>query len=615
MKSSLKMTLMAFTVLSAGFLPLAAYAAGNYTKPAKKDITVNKDFDQYAKLTEVKKEVQEAVDLHETAVTLLSDKKVLEEHKKSIEQYNETVRRLEANISCNKQQLGEYFSNPDAVWKKISAWAEDSARTLLAEASDSVGDSETTATLKKMNAELNAGNSGTSGVEMSSGASAKLDEATKQNEGIDLNNISEDASDIDLDSISEFSKIRWDIGAEVLKDLYANPSKWGSVKKKFTPWLDQQHVYNVYLSKRYAQMEQAYALPLGMTYPARPRVSADREGAYLPETYYNGEVPAASATTAAYSDQTASIDDVWCGKTAANMKKQCARVNKGDLMTKHAAYVAALEKLPLKEGASRPDMSAPYLPQAPLPPWRESVYILNVEKEIPELGSELPDPWFKVTQSIDNFSEDGELANLVSRKGNTVQYHKDAYDEATGEIKMGKDGKPMLAIPLTVNRISSYLALVSAEEEQLPVKERAEASIRQMNDSLLATFAKAGYTPRQGFDLANDADYQEALAKLRELEKEKVNAAKTEIAAMRSEFSGKLLPSVEQKINQEMTVMDALNADTNSLVRVTHENAAEINDLIREAVADAEANKAYEENVAKQMADTDPVPDVGCPVL
>ena len=155
MKSSLKMTLMAFTVLSAGFLPLAAYAAGNYTKPAKKDITVNKDFDQYAKLTEVKKEVQEAVDLHETAVTLLSDKKVLEEHKKSIEQYKEIVRRLNANISCNKQQLGEYFSNPDAVWKKVSAWAEDSARTLLAEASDSVGDSETTATLKKMNAELN----------------------------------------------------------------------------------------------------------------------------------------------------------------------------------------------------------------------------------------------------------------------------------------------------------------------------------------------------------------------------------------------------------------------------------------------------------------------------
>lgn len=612
MKCSLKTTLLTFTVLSAGFLPLVAHAAGGFTRPAKKEIALNKDVQQYPKLTEIKKDVQQAVDLHETAVSLLDNKKVLEEFKKNIAEYKEIVRRRDQNISCNIQQLSDYFSDPKSVWDKMAAYAEDSSAKLLAAASDSLGDKETTNQVKALQADLDAGKTSSSA---SAGSSAKVDAALKANEGIDINNIGEDSSDVDLDAALAFSKIRWDVGKEVLVDVYANQDKWGTVKKRFSPWVDQKHVYDVYLAKRYAEMEKAYAPMPGQSFPVRPKIT-DKDGAYLPQTYYQGNVPVAKATTTNYSDSSATLDDVFCGKTAANKKKQCVRVNKGELLEKHNAYVAALTQLPLKEGASTPDLSAPYLPQIPLPPWREVVFIQSVEKEIPQYSSgELPDPWFKVTQSIDNFTPSGELANLVSRKGNTVEFKKGTYDELTGEIKIGQNGGPEISIPMIQNRLSSYLALTSAEEEKLPVKERAEASIKEMNENLRATFIKAGFTPSDSFDLAKDADYQEALKKLRELEQNKVKEARIKSADLRSEFGASLLPSVEKMLNDEATTMNALDTDTESLVRVTHENAAEINDLLRQAIADAEAQKAYEDNVASQMGDTDPVPDVGCPVL
>ena len=581
MKSSLKKTLAAFTVISAGFLPGAVSAAQDFSFKAvePKPAVENKALEQYPRLNEAKDEVNDAISLHSAAVSLLSNQKVLKKHKETIDQYNETVNRLNQNISCNKQQLSQSFSNPDEVWEKMSAWAEDSAATALADASGAMDN----------------------GVDP---------------ENVDLSKMSEDALNSDMDDLDQYAKVRWDVGAEVLKDVYAHPSKWGKVKGEFKPWEDQKHVYDVYLQKKYAKIIRAYLIPDDVTIKI-PSVS-DSEKGYLPSTYYSGEIPAPTEKGSNYSASSSNIDEVWCGASANGKAQNCPRVQKGSLATQHQQLVQQLSQLTLKPGYSQPDLSAPALPQSPLPPWREIVYITTTEKQLPELGSALPDPWLIVTQSIDNFNNGGEMANLVERSGNTVRYRPNTYDAATGEVKKDSKGNPMLPIPLTTNRISSYLALKNAEEQLLPMKEQAEIAVKEMNESVVSVLTQNGYTPRAGFDLSNDADYQEALNRLEMLQKNKISSAQAMMAKIQSDFASDLFDSVKQMIAEETQTLNALSKDSEFMVSVSRDNAEEIDSLIKTAIADAEANKTYEESLTadnEDAEDFDPVPPVGCPVI
>lgn len=636
MKPSFKKTLMTVTILSAGIFALSSGSAdAAYKKPeAKKTAAANTSFQQYPKLGEVKDDVNTALDLHQTAASLLSEKQQLEEYKESIEKYNEIERRLAQNTQCNVSQLSEHFSDGGAVWKKVSAWAEDSASALLAEASDSLSDEKASSQLSSLEAKVNAGDSSqdaSTTVSASDSQYASIDENTTTQEAMamvdaDTAKAETATTDMDMNEAAAYGKVRWDVGNAVLKDVYANAKKWGRLTKPFTPWVDQKHVYDVYLNNFYAELEEHYTEIYYVTgpdgtqikqfraFPARPSLSAS--DSYLPEDHYNGEVPDIKASTVSYKASGASADDKWCG--ASNGKKNvCARINKGKLYQKHLAYVAALQSYSLKSGFTAPKMEAPYLPQKPLPPWREAVYIMNVEKEIPELASDLPDPWFKVTQSIENFTSKGELSNLVERHKNTVRYRPEDYDAETGEIKNNSDGTPKMPLPLMTNRISSYLMLVSAKEEQEPVKERAVASIKEMNENIIATLEKAGYTvpDAAAFDLSNEADYNMALRKMAELQNAKINSARAKMQSLRASFGGKLLPSVTKILEEETTTMNALQKDTEFLIGVTRDNAAEINSLLMTAAADATANQTYKENLENSMEELAPIPPVGCPVL
>ena len=636
MRASLKKTLMTVTVLSTGFFVFSSsLAQADYKKPEIKKTVANTSFKQYPKLGEVKDDVNIALDLHQTAASLLAEKEQLKEYKESIEKYNEIERRLAQNIQCNISQLNEHFSDGSSVWKKVSAWAEDSASALLAEASDSLSDDESSSQLAALEAKVNAGDS-------SEDSSTSVTTASdSQYSGINENTSTEEAmamveagsaeaeaatTDMDMNEVSAYGKVRWDVGNAVLKDIYAYPKKWGTLTKAFSPWVDQKHVYDVYLDKFYAELEKHYTEVYYVTneagerikqtrpFPARPKMTP--LDSYLPEDHYNGEVPEIKVSSVKYNHATASVDDKWCGSTNGK-KNECTRINKGTLYQKHMAYVAALQNYSLQTGYSKPKMDPPYLPQHPLPPWRETVYIVNVEKQIPQMASELPDPWFKVTQSIDNFTPNGELSNLVERHGNTVRYRPEDYNAETGEINNNSDGTPRMPIPLMTNRISSYLMLVSAKEEQEPIKDRAIASIKEVNENVIATLEKAGYTvPNPStFDLSNEADYNMTLQKISELQKEKINSAKAKMENLRASFGGNLLPSVVQILEEETTTMDALQKDTEFLIGVTRDNAPEINSLILTAVADATANQTYKDNVEAQMEESTPIPPVGCPVL
>ena len=624
MKPTFKKTLMALTMLSTSFFILSFETAqAGYQKPKVKEAVANPDFKQYPQLGKVKADVNLALDLHQTAASLLSDKEQLEKYKASIEKYNEIERRLKENTDCNISLLNENFSNGAAIWKNVSAYAEDTASVMLAKASDSLSDSKSTAQLQALENKVKAGDASDDG-------SASASSSNSQFSGIDANTSTEDAqamvnstsaaaenatTDMDMDQVSAFGKVRWDIGHAILADIYKYPKKWGKMKKAFKPWVDQKHIYDVYVDRHYAEIESNYVLDeTHLSFPARPKLSAS--DSYLPEDNYEGEVPEITVSDTKYVKASANADARWCGQTDGK-KNECVRVNKGSLVKQHKAYETALKAYKLADGSTNhPQMELPYLPQKPLPPWRESVYIKNVEKQLPEFASELPDPWYRVTESVVNYAPNGELSNLVEVYGNTIRYRPGDYNATTGEIRK-THGVPRIPIPLMTNRISSYLALVAAREEQEPIKDRAIASIKEMNESIVSLLSKAGYNVPNpdSFDLTKEADYNMALKKMGELQNVKIASAKTKMKALEASFGGKLLPSVKQVLAEETATMDAMQKDTEFLVGVTRDNAKEINSLLLTAVADATANANYKKNLNSKMDELTSVPAVGCPVL
>ena len=169
MKPTLKNTLMTLTMLSTGFFILSSCpVSAAYKRPKVKSVAEDKSFEQYPKLGELKAEVNLALDLHQTAVSLLADKKQLQEYKDSIEKYEEIKRRLNKNKQCNISLLEDNYTDGNAVWKKVSAYAEETASVLLAEASDSLGDKDASNELKDLEKNMDSGNSSASSTSSSS---------------------------------------------------------------------------------------------------------------------------------------------------------------------------------------------------------------------------------------------------------------------------------------------------------------------------------------------------------------------------------------------------------------------------------------------------------------
>ena len=241
---------------------------------------------------------------------------------------------------------------------------------------------------------------------------------------------------------------------------------------------------------------------------------------------------------------------------------------------------------------------------------------MNVEKELPEFASELPEPWYLVTQNIDYFTSHGELSNLVQKHNKTIRYRPGDYKSDTGEIKKDIFGNPKLPLPLTSNRISAYLTLLDARDKQEPIKDKALASIKEMNEKIVASLKEYGCViPNAStFDLRKQSDYDLAVRELKRVKSVQIASSQAKIKALKAKFK-KLLPSVKQMLDEESTALKAIQKDTSFLVSIQRENAPDINSLLMKAIADMIADQTYKANIEQQTQDASVVPDVGCPVL
>ena len=117
------------------------------------------------------------------------------------------------------------------------------------------------------------------------------------------------------------------------------------------------------------------------------------------------------------------------------------------------------------------------------------------------------------------------------------------------------------------------------------------------------------------FDLAKESDYQQAMKKIAELQKNKIDEAERQIKTLNGKFGVKLMSSVKKMLAEEVKTIKALQTDTDFLVKVNRDNAANIDTLIKTKIADDLATKTYKANGADAEEEANSIPPVGCPVL
>lgn len=636
------------TVLSAGFalLPLSARADFSAVKSESKYVR-NKNLDQYKDLNEIKTDSDAAATIHEFIHMLPNDREEIRKNQKQIDRYNEIALRLKNNVDCNIDLMNDRFSDGKSVWDKISAYAEESAKEALAKASDDTADDAAqlnasskykTADSKQADADSDnlseqymKGNFGDvdaledapEGQSLSDKLASQKKEANKANSKMNATQTSETEDASQADKLRAFARIRWDIGTEVLKNLYAYPQKWGKMKtgREYMPWMDQKYTYDFYLQQKYIEGPLAKLPPLVGLKALKETIgemlfASKQLKDYLPEVHYR-EPDTEDAEDTAGELPSDAADEFWCGKD-----NKCLRVNKGPIFEKHEAIITALASA----GVDTSKIKAPYVPAAPLPPWQEATFMLDEELT----KGVVQDPWLKIEENDDLLHEDGEFANLVvknkkvlfkSRCGSAdvkVCIDPSKYDEEKGEPKKDKKGNALLPLPLQFNRVSSYLALASAEEEARPQKENAVESIKKINEDLIAKLKQVGYDVKnpQTFNLNDEAQYNTLVSDLRGLHAKYLRSSSAKIEAMERKYKN-LFSSVKTMLTLEKTFAKSLGKDAEFLLSVDRrskvEDYATFDSELRTAVADKAAAETYSANI--ESDDDDGIPPVGCPIL
>lgn len=699
-------SLLLATALSVGFIQGTDAASPFKKMSGEKSDTTDPNFAQYKSLTEVKKAVSRAMNIHNAMYGLPQHKKNVENDLKEIATFDEIQNRLDANELCNVSILNNYFSSGKKVWDNMITLAEDYSTNILAEAenymsaedgSGNASDAKTAENNKKLLAlEGQVAGAKTASQMNKISATAKVNankmsvsaedtEAANQQVAFDdmsginkngelkdvksameksvkstdkdtkkyteqANSATSGTTDVDNEASQAFGKLRWDVGYFMLRDLYAHQKDWGATNKRFQPWIDQKRVYDAYLKDKYAELRKAYNIGVGIGKRVLPADAVEPHlsdsDSYLPEDYTNEAVKTLNDKADFESGKTA--DERWCG-----VGNECQRVTKGSLYTQHQAYMAALigaktytSPIAQNEGSSFMSgvmsaiipaanaatsgsansglnvsaalQKAPYLPSAPLPPWKESVFINGVDKELPVIRSQIPEPWSKIIMYLKNgydvaFSNKGELANLVEKHKDTIRFRPKDYDSSTYEVKEDKHGNPVLPLPLRANRISANLALRSALMEQRPIMENAKQAIIDENADLVKDLAEQiEYVAKKDFTLEKDADYAKMRKDLESLHGQAIKEAQALISKLES--SKGILSEVKDNLIKEKKALQALGVDKGFKVSIDRENADEVVTLVNKAIADETGVEVYKDYIEDKSEEASVVPDMGCPI-
>ena len=411
-------------------------------------------------------------------------------------------KKLQAMKNCSVNKLSETFKEPNAVWDKMTSQYAQKEKDLS--------------------------------IYINSSQTATEKEIQEFNAYMERGEMTDDV-------VSELLS-QWQIGNEILTDVYANQDAWGERKNENAPsfplWEDQKYIFDKEWNKKY----EAINLYFGVPPQGRPVIGEE--------------------------------------------KYDYAKADK--LEKAHAAYIALLSaKNPVKAAALPPSLKKPPVAPKPLPPKKEHLVYLESSDPKKAIYPSLPEPWktyekegFKDINPVGEMAEDFSSGlNLKeeakkSAQGNRLTQYAGLQQDLDGAKQYEKivlnNAEKRIAVVL--QKISQYISL-EPNVDLLDFKER-EKVLKQLQEKykVLLTEAETEMNSRQDENIeipTMDLKQIEDLAMLEEINPDAFNALETNMPNSIAE--------------RDKLLLVALKKDSDGRVFLNEVNAGDVEKMIKEA--------------------------------
>ncbi len=422
-------------------------------------------------------------------------------------------KKMEAMEKCNIGRLAKDFKHPEQVWKKMTDAYDKREKELIVYVNSA-------------------------------------DEMTEEDRAVLKANIKNGYfSDEALAETMSF----WDIGNEILTDVYQNQDAWGERVKPGAPsfplWEDQKYVFDQEWNQQYEEINLYFGVP-----PEGRPVIGDEKYDYAKEEQVN---------------------------------------------VAHKAYLAALTaKNPAKAAAMPKKWLKAQVAPKPLPPKAESIVYLTSDDPERQIYPKMPAPWEAYQKDgFKDINPTGEMAEDFAKGLVLKESAKNRTTDAQNNrltvyqaLKKTLDGAEKIDEAMAQSLSQTETAVLDQLHQQLDLdgeidlndaKEFEQLFERLKNQkNALLVFAEQNLKEEEAWERA---------AWRQSLEKKRLEAVDTMTELQKEN------PAYYQKVKETLSVsapqqnrelLTALRTDENAIVSLSAVNAKDIERLMREAVAE-----------------------------
>lgn len=478
--------------------------------------------------------------------------------------------------ACNTNLLSQFFSDSGTVWTKMIDWgfAEEKA---------------------------------TAGKNIRKPTNVQLDESGM---------------------MTIYENNRWEIGYDALMSLYKNPSKWGKQKEKFPLWNDQKYVYDLYWAKKYGDMYMAVKDRCQIT------TESESTGTVMACANIAGlsKGPSLKNKEDRYSQEKSARDNVLRAHKAYVTQIQAALAGYSNYNSEFANY-----KL---------DFNEPDMPPTALPPFKEILFSTgwvqppttrneNIASAHLTFYPEIPEPWRIILelQYPSYYPQTaGKYFAAFPVEGNSeikqvmAATYRDIYNtglkDSQEDAKVYQEifdptGKKSLKraaslrpddtkLPFILTRVAHAMDIRTQIED---LKETygqnpdgtATQSEKTSNVRFKKDMADLGFTLSDDFDITKKADQENLVSQMKSVEAESIKAVNQMLPELKK--NKKLRETHKTKIKTVEKLVSAFKKDSENTAFLSLQNADQVDQLMKQALADKEAQEEYRKYLETRNAD------------
>lgn len=209
---------------------------------------------------------------------------------------------------------------------------------------------------------------------------------------------------------------------------------------------------------------------------------------------------------------------------------------------------------------------------------------------LPSITAASPSELGVFLKSVDNKLYFGDIEQQTYKRISEImndQSQKDTYEISVPDYIYQKAS-------FSENQIGNFLRFVDDEQEYRQILEEMKVKIDELQEEVIAELKKAGYSPAEDFNLADDDDYNEALRVLDGAKNARLSEAYTNL----EEIGNPGNEVVADRISSIRNMLDSMTKDKNELLQLSQnsKNDSELDEKIkREEVNKAAADKYQQE--------------------